>query len=302
MFKGIYSALITPFKDGELDLKAFDALIEWQIEQGIHGLVACGTTGESPCLSEKEHITIVGRCVDVVKGRIPVIAGTGTNNTSKTIECTQKALELGADAALIVTPYYNKPSQDGLFEHYKAVSDNVDIPVIIYNIPGRSIVDINADTMARIAGLPNMIGVKDATGDLSRITSYKKQIGDDFIQLTGEDLSTLNYLKKGGDGAISVTSNIAPALCSELYEAVKADNIDRANEIDLTLSDLHKALFSEPSPSPVKYGASQLGLCVNEVRLPLVTASAGCEQAVKDAMIKANLINEEQHEALKANG
>lgn len=297
MFQGYFTALITPFKSGKLDISAFDHLIEWQIEQGIHGLVACGTTGEAPCLTHDEHAAIVKRCVDVVKGRIPVIAGTGTNNTATTITKTEEAKSLGVDAALIVAPYYNKPSQEGIYQHYKAVNDSVDLPVIIYNIPGRCGVDISVDTMARLAVLPNMAGVKDATGDMMRVAQIKDRTGGDFCQLTGEDASICEYLEQGGHGAISVTSNIAPALCAALYNAWEQGDDNSAAQIDKKLTALHKALFLEPSPAPVKYAASTLDLCANELRLPLITATESCEKAVISAMMAAGLISEtkQQH-------
>lgn len=302
MFEGAFTALITPFKNGEVDWTAFENLVEWQIEQGIHGLVACGTTGESPCLSKEEHSSIVKRCVDMVKGRVPVIAGTGTNNTISTIAATEMAKLLGADAALIVAPYYNKPSQEGLYQHYKAVNDSVSLPVIIYNIPGRSIVDINVETMGRLAQLPNMVGIKDATGDLERPALTKQLTGDNFCQLTGEDATTLAFLGQGGHGSISVTSNIAPKLCAEVYNLWKTGKIEEAKKIDTSLQQLHKDLFLEPSPAPVKYAANLLGLCENELRLPLVKATEHCETAVKAAMIQADLISDQGQPILQAHG
>lgn len=221
MFKGAITALLTPFYNGEIDWKSFDNLVEWQVEQGIHGLVACGTTAGSPCLEPDEHIRILKRCVDIVKGRVPVIAGTGFNSTAKTITMTGKAKDLGADAAMIVTPYYNKPGQQGLYEHYKAVDDNIAFPVIVYNIPGRCIVDITLETLEKISRLPHVAGIKDATGDLSRPALINKIIGDNFCQLSGEDATTYEYLVQGGHGSVSVTSNIAPALCVELRNHIR---------------------------------------------------------------------------------
>lgn len=302
MFKGAITALITPFHNGEIDWKAFDNLVEWQVEQGIHGLVACGTTAESPCLEPDEHILILERCVDIVKGRVPVIAGTGFNSTAKTITMTGKAKDLGADAAMIVTPYYNKPSQQGLYEHYKAVDENIAFPVIVYNIPGRCIVDITLETLEKISSLPHVAGIKDATGDLSRPPLIKKIAGDNFCQLSGEDATTYEYLVQGGHGSVSVTSNIAPALCVEMQESYESGNKERARQINAQLADLHNSLFMNPSPSPAKYAAFRLGLCRNEMRLPLVPADAACEKAVEDAMVKAGLLQTGQYEAQKIYG
>ncbi len=290
MFHGSITALITPFKNGDVDWVAFDELVEWQIEQGTHGLVLCGTTGESPTLTHDEHKSIVERGVALVKGRIPVIAGTGSNSTAKTIDATQHALDAGADAALIVTPYYNKPTQEGLFAHYEAVAKAVNIPIIIYNIPGRSIVDMSVDTMARLASLPNIVGVKDATSDLSRVKKTKAAIGKNFCQLSGDDITALDFLREGGDGCISVISNIAPALCSEMQQSWRDGNPAIAAEIDKRLLPLAKALFVETSPSPVKYAANLLGLCSDEVRLPLVRASEKARALVAAEMEKAGLI------------
>lgn len=290
MFHGSITALITPFKNGEVDWPAFDDLVEWQIEQGSHGLVLCGTTGESPTLTHDEHKRIVERGVALVKRRIPVIAGTGSNATAKTIAVTQQALEAGADAALIVTPYYNKPTQDGLYAHYEAIAQAVHIPIIIYNIPGRCIVDISVDTMARLAALPNIVGVKDATSDLSRVKKTKAAIGKPFCQLSGDDLTALGFLQEGGDGCVSVVSNIAPAICATLQQSWRDGNPAIAGELDKRLLPLSKSLFAETSPAPVKYGASRLGLCTDEVRLPLVRATEKARAAVDAEMEKAGLI------------
>lgn len=290
MFHGSITALITPFKDGEIDWPAFDDLIEWQIEQGIHGLVLCGTTGESPTLTNDEYKRIVERGVALVKKRIPVIAGTGSNATAKTIELTKHAYEAGADAALIVTPYYNKPTQEGLYAHYEAVAKAVDIPIIIYNIPGRCVVDMSVDTMARLAKLPNIVGVKDATSDLSRVKKTKAAISKPFCQLSGDDLTTLGFLQEGGDGCISVVSNIAPALAAELQQSWRDGNPAIAADIDRRLLPLSKALFVETSPAPVKYAASRLGLSTDEVRLPLVRASEKARAAVDETMENAGLL------------
>ncbi len=290
MFHGSITALITPFKNGEIDWPAFDDLVEWQIQQGIHGLVLCGTTGESPTLTYDEHRRIVERGVALVKRRIPVIAGTGSNATAKTIDLTKHALDAGADAALIVTPYYNKPTQEGLFAHYEAVAKSVNIPIIIYNIPGRCIVDMSVDTMARLAALPNIVGVKDATSDLSRVKKTKAAIHKDFCQLSGDDLTTLGFLQEGGDGCISVVSNIAPAQTSEMIQSWRDGNPAIAVDIDKRLLPLSKALFVETSPAPVKYAASRLGLCTDEMRLPLVKASDKARAAVDEAMENAGLM------------
>lgn len=302
MFKGAITALITPFYNGEIDWKSFDNLVEWQVEQGIHGLVACGTTAESPCLEPDEHIHILERCVDIVKGRVPVIAGTGFNATTKTVTMTEKAKDLGADAAMIVTPYYNKPSQQGLYEHYRAVSENVAFPVIVYNIPGRCIVDIELETLEKISRLPHVAGIKDATGDLTRPPLIKKIAGDNFCQLSGEDATTYEYLVQGGHGSVSVTSNLAPALCVELQERYAAGDTERARQINDLLVELHRSLFLSPSPSPAKYAASLLGLCRNEMRLPMTPASAACERAVENAMFKAGMLNGDGNKAQKAHG
>lgn len=290
MFHGSITALITPFKNGEIDWPAFDDLMEWQIEQGSHGLVLCGTTGESPTLTHDEFKRIVERGVALVKGRIPVIIGTGSNATAKTIDTTRAALDAGADAALIVTPYYNKPTQDGLYAHYEAVASAVNIPIIIYNIPGRCIVDMSVDTMARLAALPNIVGVKDATSDLTRVKKTKAAIQKTFCQLSGDDLTALGFLQEGGDGCISVVSNIAPAMCAAFQQSWRDGNPAIAGELDKRLLPLSAALFVETSPAPVKYGASRLGLCTDEVRLPLVRATAKARAAVDAEMAKAGLI------------
>ncbi len=290
MFHGSITALITPFKNGEIDWPAFDDLIEWQIEQGTHGLVLCGTTGESPTLTHDEFKRIVERGVALVKGRIPVIAGTGSNATAKTIETTRVALDAGADAALIVTPYYNKPTQDGLFAHYEAIAKAVNIPIIIYNIPGRCIVDMSVDTMARLAALPNIVGVKDATSDLSRVKKTKAAINKSFCQLSGDDITALGFLQEGGDGCISVVSNIAPAMCAEFQQSWRDGNPSIAGDLDKVLVPLSKALFVETSPAPVKYAANRLGICTDEVRLPLVRATETARAAVDAEMAKSGLI------------
>lgn len=291
MFKGSFVALITPFKNGKVDEAAFVKLVEWQIEQGTHGLVPCGTTGESPTLSHEEHKRVVKLCIETARGRVPVIAGAGSNNTVEAIELTAFAKEAGADAVLSVTGYYNKPSQEGIYRHFKAVNDAVDIPIILYNIPGRSIVDISLETMTRLFELKNIVGVKDATANLARVSLQRNAMGPEFCQLSGEDATALGFNAHGGVGCISVTANIAPALCAEFQEATLAGDFRKALEIQDRLLPLHNALFLDPNPAPVKYAASLLGLCENEVRLPLVTASAPTEEKVRDAMKSAGLLN-----------
>lgn len=288
MYKGSITALITPFQNGEIDWKAFDHFVEWQIEQGTNGVVPCGTTGESPTLTHDEHKQIIKRCVEIVAGRIPVIAGSGSNSTAEAIELTTEAKDDGADAALVVTPYYNKPTQDGLYAHYKVLND-IGIPVIIYNIPGRSVVDMTNETMARLAELPNIVGVKDATADLARPLDLRNLVGDGFCQLSGEDATATGFLAQGGHGCISVASNVAPALCAQQHAAWQTDDIKTMEQCRDALAPLHKALFVESSPAPVKYAASQLGLCTDEVRLPLVKASANCRTVIDHALDFAGL-------------
>ena len=289
MFKGSIPALITPFKDGDIDWKAFDNFVEWQIEQGSHGLVPCGTTGESPTLSHEEHNAIVERCVDIVKKRIPVIAGTGSNSTREAITLTEHAKEAGADAALIVTPYYNKPTQEGMYQHFKAIHDAVDIPIVIYNIPGRCIVDMSVETMARLAELPRIIGVKDATNDLGRPVTVRREIGANFCQLSGEDATAPAFLAQGGVGCISVVANIAPRLSADMHEAWQAGDLKRFAEIRDLLDPLANDLFCESNPAPVKYAASVLGLCGDDVRRPLLPASDAARAKVDAAIAHAGL-------------
>jgi 4-hydroxy-tetrahydrodipicolinate synthase len=284
--KGSITALITPFaKNGSVDEAALASFIDWQIEQGSHGLVPCGTTGESPTLTHTEHCQVVAFCVKQASGRVPVIAGTGSNATHEAIDFTQHAESVGADAALVVSPYYNKPSQEGLFQHFAAIAEQTSLPIIIYNIPGRSIVDISNETMARLAEIENIIGVKDATSDLSRLPAYDKQCGKDFVQLSGEDATTLDYMKAGGIGAISVSANVAPRLCADFQEACLSQNWAEAERLDKVLQPLHQGLFSAPSPSPSKYVASRLGLCESSVRLPMIELDKN-EKALLDDIIK----------------
>lgn len=291
MFKGSLVALITPFRDGKVDADGFQSFVEWQIAEGTHGLVPVGTTGESPTLSHEEHRRVVELCVEAARGRVPVIAGTGSNSTAEAIELTAHAKAAGADAALVVTPYYNKPTQEGLYQHYKAIHDAVDLPVIIYNIPGRCVVDMTVETMARLAELPRIVGVKDATNDLARPLRTRTEIGPDFCQLSGEDATVTGFLAQGGHGCISVTGNVAPRLCATMHEAWQAGDLARMGEIRDHLMPLHQALFCETSPAPVKFAASLLGKARDEVRLPLVPATAGARDRVRAAMRQAGLIN-----------
>ena len=294
MFKGSIVALITPFKNNKLDEDCYISLINYHLKNGTSGLVPAGTTGESPTLNHNEHERVIELCVKESKGKIPVIAGTGSNSTEEAIFLTKYAEKIGANAALVVTPYYNKPTQEGLYQHFKAINDNCSIPIIIYNIPPRSVVDMSVDTMSRLFELKNIIGVKDATGDLNRVNQQRKKMGPDFIQLSGEDGTALEFNLRGGVGCISVTANVAPRLCSEFQEASTAKNnsnlLAKAKEINDKLTPLHKSLFIESSPSPVKYAASILNLCSEEVRLPLVKVTDETKKAVKSAMIYANLI------------
>ncbi|MFQ5954522.1 MAG: 4-hydroxy-tetrahydrodipicolinate synthase [Kiloniellales bacterium] len=290
MFKGSIVALITPFRDGELDETAFRALVEWQVSQGTHGLVPCGTTGESPTLSHAEDMRLVRLCVEAANGRVPVIAGTGSNSTREAISLTRHGKEAGADAALIVTPYYNKPTQDSLYQHYRAIHDEVELPIIIYNIPGRCVVDMSVETMARLAELPNIVGVKDATQDLARPLRTRLTIGPDFCQLSGEDPTAVPFLAQGGHGCISVTANVAPKLCAEMHEAWQAGDLDTVARRNETLTPLHLALFAETSPGPVKYAASLLGLCSEECRPPLYGVSERTKETVRRAMAEVGLL------------
>ena len=302
MFKGSITALITPFTNQEVDWEAFDNFVEWQVEQGSHGVVPCGTTGESPTLSHEEDKKLVKRCVEIVNGRIPVIAGTGSNSTKECLELTENAKEAGADAALIVAPYYNKPTQDGLYNHYKTVHDAAGLPIVVYNIPGRSVVDISIDTMCRLAELPQIVGVKDATADLARPLELRNRIGDDFCQLSGEDATAAAFLAQGGHGCISVTSNVAPGLCAAMHQAWINKDIPAMEAIRDKLAPLHKSLFLESSPAPVKYAASQLGICTEEVRAPLVPASTSCQKAVDQAIAFAGLQSDQEAPKLRAHG
>jgi 4-hydroxy-tetrahydrodipicolinate synthase len=290
-FKGSITALITPFKDGNVDVSAYKKLIEWQIDQGTHGLVPCGTTGESPTLSHEEHKQVVELCIEAAAGRVPVIAGTGSNSTAEAIELTRHAKEAGADGVLVVTPYYNKPTQEGLYLHFKAINDCADVPILIYNIPGRSAVDMSVDTMARLFKLNNIVGVKDATANLARVSQQRAVLGKDFVQLSGEDATALGFLAHGGQGCISVTANVAPALCAEFQLACLAGNFRLALQLQDRLMPLHEALFVESNPGPVKYAASTLGLCSAETRLPLAPLAAGSKKKVDDALAAVGLVH-----------
>jgi len=295
MFKGSNVALVTPFKGNILDEETYLKIINFHLENGTDGLVPAGTTGESPTLSHTEHEKVIELCIKESKGKIPVIAGTGSNSTTEAISLTEHAEKAGADGALIVTPYYNKPTQEGLYQHYKAINDKCGIPIIIYNIPGRSVIDMSVDTMARLFELKNIVGVKDATGDLNRVDETLKKIGNEFIQLTGEDGLAYEYNKRGGVGCISVTANIAPKMCSDMQKFSKSEDIDEkktAEEIDKILQPVHKSLFIESNPSPVKYAAKLIGLCDDKVRLPLVTVLDETKAEVKKALTSAELINE----------
>ena len=291
MFKGSFVALITPFANGSVDEDAFQSLVDWQIKQGTHGLVPCGTTGESPTLSHAEHERVVDMCVEVAKGRVPVVAGAGSNATEEAISLTRHAKAAGADAVLHVTPYYNKPNQEGLYQHFKAIHDAVEIPILIYNIPPRSIVDMSVETMARLAALPNIVGVKDATGDAIRPIETRIACGPDFCQMSGEDPAVIALLAQGGHGCISVTANVAPRQCADMHESWMGGDHDAALAMQERLMPLHRALFVEPSPGPVKFAASLLGLCGENVRLPLVAPTPATRERVEGAMRSTGLLN-----------
>ena len=294
MFKGSNVALITPFKNDKLDDETYIKLIHFHIDNGTNGLVPAGTTGESPTLSHSEHERVIELCVKESKGKLPVFAGTGSNSTEEAISLTKHAEKIGANGALVVTPYYNKPTQEGLFQHYKAINDKCGIPIIIYNIPGRSVIDMSVETMARLYELKNIIGVKDATGDLNRVDQTLKKLGSDFLQLTGNDDNALEFNKKGGEGAISVTANIAPKLCSEFQKVSNLKNVsanpEEAERLDQILQPLHEAMFVESNPSPVKYAAKILDLCDDTVRLPLVKVTDTTKDRIKKALKATKLV------------
>ena len=290
-FRGSFTALVTPFKNGSLDEKAFRDIVEWQISEGTNGLVPVGTTGESPTLSHDEHKKVVEWCIDQVDGRVPVIAGSGSNSTAEAIELSRHAEEAGAEAVLIVTPYYNKPTQEGLYQHYKAINDAIGIPIIIYNIPGRSIVDMSVETMARLFELKNISGVKDATANMTRVSQQRAAMGPDFNQLSGEDITALGFMAHGGHGCISVTSNVAPRLCSEFQAACLKGDFKAALKLQDKLALLHTNLFVETSPAPIKYAMSLIGKCANTVRLPMVPAGEKAQAAVRQAMVHAGPVS-----------
>ena len=293
MFKGSNVALVTPFKNNKLDVETYIKLIHFHMENGTNGLVPAGTTGESPTLSHDEHQKVIELCVKESNGKLPVFAGTGSNSTEEAISLTSHAEKIGADGALIVTPYYNKPTQDGLYQHYKAINDKCSIPIIIYNIPGRSVIDMSVDTMAKLYELKNIIGVKDATGDLNRVDQTLKKMGKEFMQLTGNDDNALEFNKRGGVGAISVTANIAPRLCSDFQKlSVMLDekSIFEAERLNKILEPIHHAMFIESNPSPVKYAAQLLNLCLDDVRLPLVKVTDSAKEIIRNTLMSSKLI------------
>ena len=291
MFQGSMPALVTPFKNGSVDFDALKSLVDWQIESGSSALVPVGTTGESPTLSHEEHDAVVVAVVQAAAGRVPVIAGAGSNNTAEGVRLMKAAEKAGADAALVVTPYYNKPTQEGLYQHFKAMHDAADLPIIIYNIPPRSVVDMSVETMARLAELPRIIGVKDATGDLSRVPKQRIACGKGFVQLSGEDATALGFNAHGGVGCISVTANVAPALCAEMQAATRRGDYDMALEITDRLMPLHLSIFMEPGLAGVKCGLAMLGRCSDETRLPLMPVTEPTKAAIRDAMVHAGLLN-----------
>jgi 4-hydroxy-tetrahydrodipicolinate synthase len=289
--RGSITALVTPFRDGAVDEEAFRSHIDWQIENGTHGLVPVGTTGESPTLSHREHERVVEICVDAAKGRVPVIAGAGSNSTAEAVAFSRHAEAVGADAVLIVTPYYNKPTQEGLYQHFKAINDAIGLPILIYNIPGRSVIDMSVDTMARLFELKNIVGVKDATANVARVSLQRQAMGPDFVQLSGEDATALGFMAHGGHGCISVTSNVAPRLCSEMQEACLAGDYGAALRVQDRLMPLHTALFVETNPAPAKFALSALGRMSDEVRLPMVPVSERTRETVRGALVHAGLVN-----------
>ena len=291
MLKGSMPALITPFKDGAVDLDTLKKLVDWHIDQGSHGLVPVGTTGESPTLTHDEHELVVETVVTAAAGRVPVVAGAGSNNTAEALRFVEHAKKVGADAALVVTPYYNKPTQAGLIAHFEALANSSDLPIVIYNIPGRSVVDMSPETMGTLAKLPNIIGVKDATGDLARVCEQRMTCGAGFLQISGEDATAHGFNAQGGVGCISVTANVAPALCAHMQEATLRGDYAAALELQDRLMPLHKAIFTEPGLVGAKYAMSELGLCSDEVRLPLVPLTDGTKKKVHDALRHAGLLN-----------
>ncbi|NQV48025.1 MAG: 4-hydroxy-tetrahydrodipicolinate synthase [Rhodospirillaceae bacterium] len=291
MFQGSMPALITPFTNLKVDEAAFKSLVEWHLGEGTDGFVPCGTTGESPTLTHDEHMHVTELCIEAAAGRVPVIAGAGSNSTDETISLVKHAKKAGADAALVVMPYYNKPTPEGQYRHFKAAADAADIPIIIYNIPGRSIVDMSIETMARLAKIPNIIGVKDATADLTRPQLTRLAIGKDFCQLSGEDGTVIPYMAAGGHGCISVTANVAPRLCADMHRAWRGGDMETVMQLQDRLMPLHKAMFCESSPGPVKYAAELLGLCSSEVRLPMCEIAETSKVQVREALVSVGLLN-----------
>ena len=289
-FEGVYTALITPFKAGKIDDKAYQSFIDWQITQGVHGVVPCGTTGESPTLTYEEHTRVIDLCIEATKGRVPVMAGTGANSTEEAIMFTKHAQKAGAQGALIVTPYYNKPTQEGLFQHYKAIHDATDIPIIVYNIPGRSVINVTDDTFVRLADLPRIAGIKDATGDLARVSTLRMRLGDRFTQLSGEDMTAVGFNAMGGRGCISVTSNIAPKQCADVQNACLKGDYKTALALHDPLVALHNIMFCETNPIPVKFAAHLMGKCELSFRLPLVNPTAESQAKIKAVMQAMKLI------------
>jgi 4-hydroxy-tetrahydrodipicolinate synthase len=287
---GSMPALITPFRDGIVDERAFQLFVEHQIAEGSHGLVPCGTTGESVTLSVAEHVRVVELCVEVAAGRVPVVAGAGSNNTAHAIELAKGCKAAGADAVLVVAPYYNKPSQDGIYAHFKAINDAVEIPIVVYNVPGRTVVDISVETMGRLSKLANVIGDKDASSDVGRVSRHRTLCGDAFIQLSGDDPNAVGFNASGGRGCISVTANVAPKLCAHLQDATLQGAWDTARQIEERLAELHKVLFLEPSPAPAKYACSLLGHCTEDVRLPIIPCSDAAKAKIKAMMVQAGLL------------
>jgi 4-hydroxy-tetrahydrodipicolinate synthase len=290
LFRGVFPALVTPFRDGAVDEDAFVRLVERQVAGGVHGLVPVGTTGETATLSHEEHRRVVELCVSTAAGRVPVIAGAGSNSTQEAIELTRHAKQVGADAALVVTPYYNRPSQEGLYAHFKAINDAVELPIVVYNVPSRTSVDISNETLARLAKLPNIVGVKDATGDMARASFQRLMCGEDWVMLSGDDPSALGYMAHGGHGCISVTANVAPEQCAAFYNDAMSGQWAGALYGQDRLVRLHKALFTDASPSPTKFALSYLGLCSEETRLPIVAASEASRKEVLAAMRDVGLI------------
>ena len=290
-FRGSFTALVTPFNNGSVDEKAFRGLVDWQITEGTNGLVPVGTTGESPTLSHEEHRDVVEWCVDEARGRVPVVAGAGSNSTKEAVDLARHAEKAGADAVLVVTPYYNKPTQEGLYQHFKAINDAINIPILIYNIPARSVIDMSVDTMKRLFELKNIAGVKDATANVVRVSQQRAAMGEDFNQLSGEDATALGFMAHGGHGCISVTSNVAPRLCAEFQACCLKDDYAGALKLQDKLMPLHTALFIETNPAPAKYALSLLGKCADTVRLPMVPVADKTKAAVRDAMVHAGLVN-----------